>query len=109
MSSLNRVYTSDSDWTAKAFLVIGFFVLGIVEIIPMALVLMVIWSWFAVPMGAPALPFAAAMGVFLARLLLFPAKAPSRLTGKDLRDHCLEAILLAVTILGMAWVVHRFL
>lgn len=77
-----------------------------------ALALKLLWGWFLIPYGAPALPFAVFMGLVLIVGYLTPNKTniASRFKAKDeeaLKD-MVGALLRPGLVMGFGWLIQRF-
>jgi len=81
---------------------------GIVVSMFRALALTILWKWFVVPFGVPALSFWIALGILYTYNLI---DGP---TWADLEDHtaedglkmCLACIIQVIISLGLGWSIH---
>lgn len=72
-------------------------------------VLSIIWGWFMVPIGAPALGIAACIGVSLVTHMLCGTHDYRDKTESEKKQAAVGAFLVPLLVLGMAWVVKQFM
>lgn len=73
-------------------------------------VLSVIWGWFMVPLGAPAIGIAAAIGVALIGHMVAGSWQPTREQTKEEKQADMFRIFFnPLMTLGIAWVVKQFM
>jgi hypothetical protein len=73
-----------------------------------ALVLWVLWGWFIVPLGAPQIGIAWAIGIALVANLLAPTPAPAA-SEKDAKQHVTTSLLKPAVALAIGWVAKQFM
>jgi hypothetical protein len=72
-------------------------------------VLSIIWGWFLVPLGLPAIGIAQAIAISLIASFLTHQAGDKKREGKEIAELWAGLLLNPLLALGMAWIVKQFL
>jgi hypothetical protein len=72
-------------------------------------VLSVVWSWFAMPLGLPAISWAHGAGIVLVIAWLTGERGPEKKEGESMRMYALGLFYAPTFVLALSWLLHKLM
>lgn len=86
----------------------GLIVYALTLVFARAVVLTALWSWFLLPMGAPAISYATALGLSLTLTAFQPQSEAPAAKDKSLLMILVQPVCKLAALLLVGWIIHKF-